>query len=57
MGEMEEPTRISILGQENIVVHYDIWGSYIIEDLLHNVSNFLSIPYPFLKVSRCLNVC
>lgn len=37
IGEMEEPTKISILGQENIVVHYNIWGSYIIKDLLHNV--------------------
>lgn len=38
------PTKVSILGQENIIVHYNIWGSYIIEDLLHNVSKSFSIP-------------
>ncbi|KAL8775612.1 MAG: hypothetical protein Q9209_000108 [Squamulea sp. 1 TL-2023] len=32
-----EPTRVSILGKENIVVDYNIWGSYIVHDLLANV--------------------
>lgn len=33
----EEPTRVSILGKETIVIDYDIWGSYIAFDLLKNV--------------------
>lgn len=37
MGSSVGPTRVSILGKEDIVVDYDIWGSYIIEDLLVNV--------------------
>ncbi|KAL9004343.1 MAG: hypothetical protein Q9188_002837 [Gyalolechia gomerana] len=37
MGSSIEPTRVSILGKEDIIVGYDIWGSYIIEDLLVNV--------------------
>ncbi|KAL8941290.1 MAG: hypothetical protein Q9211_001875 [Gyalolechia sp. 1 TL-2023] len=37
MGSSIEPTRVSILGKEDIIVDYDIWGSYIIEDLLVNV--------------------
>lgn len=32
-----EPTRVSILGKEDIVVDYNIWGSYIVHDLLANV--------------------
>ena len=39
MGSYEEPTKVSILGQENIFVHYDIWGSYIANDLLKNVTS------------------
>ncbi|KAL8709403.1 MAG: hypothetical protein Q9220_005786 [cf. Caloplaca sp. 1 TL-2023] len=31
------PTKVSILGKETIVVDYNIWGSYIIDDLLTNV--------------------
>lgn len=37
MGSAAEPTRVSILGKEDIVVDYDIWGSYIAHDLLANV--------------------
>ncbi|MCJ1422013.1 3-dehydroquinate dehydratase (3-dehydroquinase) [Xylographa parallela] len=32
-------TRVSILGKENIIIDYDIWGSFIIQDLLTNVSS------------------
>lgn len=37
MGSAEEPTRVAILGKEDIVVDYNIWGSYIANDLLTNV--------------------
>ena len=37
MGSIEKPTKVPILGKENIIVHYDIWGSYIANDLLQNV--------------------
>lgn len=37
MGSAVEPTRVSILGKEDIVVDYNIWGSYIAHDLLANV--------------------
>ena len=37
MGSVEQPTKVSILGKENIIVHYDIWGSYVAHDLLENV--------------------
>lgn len=37
MGSVEQPTKVSILGKENIIVHYDIWGSYVANDLLENV--------------------
>ena len=33
----QEPTKVSILGKEIIVVDYDIWGRYIAQDLLTNV--------------------
>ena len=39
MGSYEEPAKVSILGQDNIYVHYDIWGSYIANDLLKNVTS------------------
>ncbi len=32
-----EPTRVSILGKEDIIIDYNIWGSYIVHDLLTNV--------------------
>ena len=37
MGSVEVPTKVSILGRENIIIHHDIWGSYIVDDLLQNV--------------------
>lgn len=37
MGSTHEPTRVSILGKEDIVVDYNIWGSYVAHDLLANV--------------------
>lgn len=39
MDDVHEPTKVSILGKETIVVHYDIWGSYIAQDLLENVTS------------------
>ena len=39
VGSSQEPTNVSILGKENIIVDYDIWGSYIVHDLLKNVSS------------------
>ena len=32
-----EATKVQVLGKESIIVHYDIWGSYIAKDLLTNV--------------------
>ncbi|KAL8784254.1 MAG: hypothetical protein Q9213_004076 [Squamulea squamosa] len=37
MNHATEPTKVSILGKENIVVDYNLWGSYIVLDLLANV--------------------
>ncbi|KAL9011535.1 MAG: hypothetical protein Q9173_003625 [Seirophora scorigena] len=37
MDSSTEPTRVSILGKEDIVVDYDLWGPYIVNDLLTNV--------------------
>lgn len=37
MAHWQEPTKVSILGKENIIVDYDIWGSYVAHDLLKNV--------------------
>jgi pentafunctional AROM polypeptide len=37
MMKEAHPTRVSILGKENIVIHYGLWGSYIVEDLLTHV--------------------
>ena len=34
-----EPTKISILGKENILVDYDLWGEFIARDLLENVGS------------------
>ena len=33
----QQPIRISILKKESIIVDYDLWGSYIVHDLLANV--------------------
>ncbi|KAL8746349.1 MAG: hypothetical protein Q9190_001618 [Brigantiaea leucoxantha] len=40
---MVEPTKISILGKKDIIVDYDIWGSYIVFDLLDNVTSSLYV--------------
>ena len=37
MGSVGEPTKVCILGKDSLVVHYDIWGSYIAHDLIRNV--------------------
>ena len=37
MGSTQEPTKVEILGKECIIIDYNIWGSYIAQDLLQNV--------------------
>ena len=37
MAKKESPTMVSILGKESIIVDYNIWGSFIVQDLLSNV--------------------
>ena len=37
MESNDEPTKVSILGKQNIIVDYDLWGSYIANDLLQNL--------------------
>ena len=40
LGSVErirEPTKVKILGKDNIIVDYDIWGSYVARDLLQDV--------------------
>lgn len=37
MGSAQIPTRVSILGKENILVDDDIWGFYVANDLLTHV--------------------
>ena len=39
MGIIQTPTKVSILGRENIIVDYEIWGSFVAHDLLANVSS------------------
>ena len=39
MGSTVGPTKVSILGNENILVDYDLWGSFIASDLLQNVTS------------------
>jgi pentafunctional AROM polypeptide len=36
-GASVEPTKVSILGKESIVVDYGLWNSYIAHDLLTNI--------------------
>ena len=36
---VRRPTKVSILGKENIVLDYAIWGDYIVHDLLTNVTS------------------
>lgn len=42
MGDSSPPTRVQILGQENIVVDFGLWNSFVADDLL---SNFPSSTY------------
>lgn len=37
MAVASSPSRVSILGKESIVIDYDIWGSFIVSDILLNV--------------------
>ena len=37
MGSTSEPTRVSILGEDRIIIDYEIWGLYVAHDLLTNV--------------------
>ncbi|KAI4194809.1 MAG: hypothetical protein LQ350_007552 [Teloschistes chrysophthalmus] len=37
MGSVLPRTTVPIFGREDIVVDYDLWGSYIVDDLLTNV--------------------
>ena len=37
MGNTQEPTKVEILGKESIIIDYNIWGSWIAQDLLQNV--------------------
>lgn len=37
MDHASAPTKVSIFNREDIVVDYDLWGSYIVNDLLNNV--------------------
>lgn len=37
MGGANAPTRIAILGKEDIVIDFDIWRSFVVEDLLENI--------------------
>ena len=39
MESAKQPTRVSILGKENIIVDYNIWGSFVALDLLTNVQS------------------
>ena len=33
------PTRVEILGQEDIIIDFDIWRSFVVEDLLSNLTS------------------
>ena len=37
MIDATQPTRVSILGEDSIIVGYELWGHYVIKDLLDNV--------------------
>ena len=39
MQSLPEPTKVSILGKENIIVDYNIWGHFVAHDLLTNVKS------------------
>jgi pentafunctional AROM polypeptide len=33
------PTRIAVLGKEDIIIDFDIWRSFVVEDLLSNITS------------------
>ena len=37
MADYLQPIRVSILGEESIVVGHELWGHYVVQDLLKNV--------------------
>lgn len=37
MAVAEAPTKVPILGKESIIVHHNIWATYVVDDLLRNV--------------------
>ena len=39
MEKSTEPTKVSILGKENIIIDYNIWGRFIAHDLLTNIKS------------------
>ena len=39
MEKSQEPTKVSILGKENIIVDYNIWGHFVAQDLLTNLES------------------
>ena len=34
-----EPTRVSILGKDSIIIDYGLWKNFVVPDLLENVSS------------------
>jgi len=52
---MDQPTKIAILGEETIEVGYQLWGSYIVEDLLKSVpsSTYLLVTDTNLYENYC----
>ena len=39
MGSLEGPTKVSILGRDDIIVDYNLWGSFVVNDLFQNVQS------------------
>ncbi|KAF1349958.1 pentafunctional polypeptide [Delphinella strobiligena] len=39
MNSTDEPTRVSILGNESIIVNYGLWKNYVAQDLVKNVKS------------------
>lgn len=37
MGSTQDPTKVEILGKESITIDYNIWGAYVVQDLLQHV--------------------
>ena len=45
-------TRVSILGKENIIIDYDLWGPFIVKDLLTNVPSSTYVLITDTNLSR-----